>query len=174
MNRREECLLGLDVLWSRYLTVRAAFPYFRASDIGQHEKRSARFYRARGKDLTLKFPTAITEEDVVELNDAGYWVNQSFVIGAWALLEYHGFVSPLENNSPGFDHVNILRRLRKVFAHTNGRYNPSSSEERRLFESMVELYRIGSVDDERFNLQVDEVLHPMLDGVRSYVKASPA
>jgi len=174
MSRQEECLVGLDVLWNRYLTVRAAFPYFRESDIGQSQKRSARFYRARGKDLTLMFPTAITEEDVVQLNDAGYWVNQSLVIGAWALLEYHGFASSLDDNRPGFEHVNILRRLRKVFAHTNGRYNPSISEERRLFENMVELYRIGSVDSERFNLHIDEVLQPMLDGVRSYVKASPA
>jgi hypothetical protein len=39
---------------------------------------------------------------------------------------------------------------------------------------MAEYYQIRTVDMERFNLQIDEVLERMLEGVRSYVKASPA
>ncbi len=122
----------------------------------------------------MRFPTEITEEDVNQLNDAGYWVNQSLVIGAWALLEYHGFAGSLDKSRHGFEDVNILRRLRKVFAHTNGRYDSTNSEERRLFVRMAEYYQIRTVDMERFNLQIDEVLERMLEGVRSYVKASPA
>jgi hypothetical protein len=177
MMNSQDCIQDIDLLWDRHLTVRSAFPYFRPSDVGRSEKRSASFYRVHGKDVTLRFPGPITVGDVDRLNDAGYWVNQSLVIWMWALLEYHGVVGnaiKLDPARAGFEDVNILRRLRKVFAHTNGRYNPSDKDDVTLFDTMVERYRMGIVDRERFNLQIDEVLKPMIEGVKAYVRASCA
>ena len=172
MDKRETCVRNLDVLWDRFLTARAAFPYYRPSDIGRSEKRSALFYRKRNKDLRLTFPTSIDEQDVRHLNDVGYWINLSLIIGAFAILESHGFLKKIDHERVGAGDVERLRRLRRVFAHTNGRYNPEDKDERRLFEAIVRRYQPRRVDPIRFNLQIDEVLTPMMRGIKEYVLAS--
>lgn len=169
--QKEECLQEMEVLWKNFTTVRGALPYLRPNRVGQRRVASPGFYKVKGIDLALEFSKPLDESDIKRYNGMGYWVNQSFVIWLYALLEYFGLVESIDMTHPNGADVNILRRLRRIFAHTNGRYNSNDPDEKKLFDAIIERYHPGIVDPERFNLQIDEVLERMYLGVRKYVES---
>ncbi len=169
--RKAECLREREVLWKNFTTVRGALPYMRPNHVGQTRVTSPGFYKSKGIDLAIEFSKTLDAADVKKYNGMGYWVNQSFVIWLYALLEYHGLVKAVDMNHPHGEDVNLLRRLRKIFAHTNGRYDATDPEERKLFDAVISRYHPRIVDPERYNLQIDEVLERMYKGVRKYVES---
>jgi hypothetical protein len=161
----------MEVLWTNFTTVRGALPYLRPDRVGQKRVTSPGFYMSKGIDLAIEFSKPLDESDTKRYNGMGYWVNQSFIIWLYALLEYYGLVESIDMMHPNGADVNILRRLRRIFAHTNGRYNANDPDEKKLFDAIVERYHPGIIDPERFNLQIDEVLQRMYFGVRKYVES---
>lgn len=171
---KHPCLNEIDVLWKNLYTVRGALPYLRPSDVDATETQPRGYYEAKGVALILKFAKPLTLESIKDYNAMGYWVNQSFVIWLHALLEYHkvaGGGVRINHDLPGSADVEIVRRLRKIFVHTNGRYNENKPEERKLFDAIVKRYSPNPVDPVRFNLHINEVLEPMVASVKKYVSA---
>ncbi|MBK7946776.1 MAG: hypothetical protein IPJ85_16380 [Flavobacteriales bacterium] len=138
--QKEECLQEMEVLWKNFTTVRGALPYLRPNRVGQRRVASPGFYKVKGIDLALEFSKPLDESDIKRYNGMGYWVNQSFVIWLYALLEYFGLVESIDMTHPNGADVNILRRLRRIFAHTNGRYNSNDPDEKKLFDAIIERY----------------------------------
>lgn len=169
--RKAECLRGMEVLWKNFTTVRGALPYINEKRIGQTRIESPGFYKNKGIHLAIEFPKPLDVDDAKKYNGMGYWVNQSFVIWLYALLEYHKLVKSVDMTHPNGEDVNLLRRLRKIFAHTNGRYDSTDPDERKLFDAVINRYRPRVVDPERYNLHIDEVLERMYKGVRKYVES---
>jgi hypothetical protein len=169
--QKEQCLNEMGLLWKNFTTVRGALPYLRETRIGKKRVTSPSYYRNKGIELAIEFSQPLDAMDIKNYNAMGYWVNQSFVIWLYALLEYHGLVESIDMANPNGEDVNLLRRLRMIFSHTNGRYDATNPDERRLFDAVINRYRPGTVDQERFNLQIDEVLERMYSGARKYVES---
>lgn len=128
----------------------------------------------QNKHLKLTFSDSLKAADIELFNDMSYWINQSFVIWLWSILEQYKMVGKdinLEESIPGYNHVNLLRRMRNVFSHTNGRYNPKRKDEKDLFDEIILTYKPSPVDPRRYNLHINEVLRPLYLGVKQYAKA---
>ena len=161
------------------LRIRAMFPFIMESKIGLTEFSTAPFYQHAGINIRFHFPDGITPEQVHTINSIGHWINQNFVIRLCAILEHNGVIQPhgqgiLDESLPGFEDVNIVRRVRNVLAHTSGRYNSSVLDERRLYQRIVSHYdpESSTVDTaQEFPLSIDTVLVPMARGCQQYAGA---
>lgn len=161
------------------LRTRAVFPAINESKVGRTSFPTAPYYQQAGINVDFRFPDGITLDLVQTINSIGHWINQNFAIRLCAVLEYYGVIAPtgqgtLDDSLPGFQDINIVRRLRNVLAHTSGRYDPSNPEERRLYETIVTHYEIGVSDASaasEFPLSIDTVLVPMARGCQQYARA---
>ena len=160
------------------LRTRAVFPAIDESAVGHSSFPTAPYYQQAGIHIKFWFAEPITLNQVQTINSIGHWMNQNFAIRLCALLEYHGVIptqsqGKLNKSLPGFQDVNIVRRLRNVLTHTSGRYNTSDAEERRLYETMVTHYRVEGADSAtatEFPLSIDAVLVPMARGCQEYAQ----
>jgi len=158
---------------------RAVFPYMNESAVDHGSFSTAPYYQQEGINIEFRFAKPVTLDQVHAINAIGHWINQNFVIRLCALLEYHGVIPTqdqgrLNENLPGFQDVNIVRRLRNVLAHTSGRYNSTDDVERRLHETMVTHYGVEGVNSAaatEFPLSIDTVLVPMARGCKEYAQA---
>lgn len=169
-----KCENELRALWDRFLTVRSVFSYFRASDVGKSSRRSAPYYQAQGKDLTVHFPTPLTDQDIDPYNGVAYWINQAYVASAYAILDRHQVVGNevvLNPSLPGFKAVDLLRRVRMRVTHSNGGFDPEDKDHKKLNQELINHFQPRQPDPHKFQLHIDEVLDPMLEEIIEYVKA---
>ena len=158
---------------------RAVFPNMNESAVGHGSFSTAPYYQQEGIHINFRFAEPVTLDQVHAINSIGHWINQNFAIRLCALLEYHGVIPTqghgrLNENLPGFQDVNIVRRLRNVLVHTSGRYNTTDEVERRLYETMVTHYGVEGVNSAtatEFPLSIDTVLVPMARGCQEYALA---
>ena len=161
------------------LRTRAVFPVIGESAVGHTSFSTAPYYQQAGINVEVRFAEPITLGQVQIINSIGHWINQNFAIRLCALLEYYGVIPPqgqgkLNESLPGFQDINIVRRLRNVLAHTSGRYNSTVPEERKLYETMVTHYGVVGADPDtatKFPLSIDAVLVPMARGCQKYAQA---
>lgn len=169
---KEQLKKDMDDLWSNFLQVRATHPYMRPKHIGLTTYASAPYYKVKGLDFRIQFGKPLTMEDIERLNGIGYWINQSVIIRLYALLEYHGVVSDkikINKELEGNEDVDILRRLRKYFAHT-GRYNPADGEQRKLFERVVRHFGLTDYDANKFPISIDTVIEKIFERTKRYIE----
>ena len=169
---KHSLLKEIDSLWNYYLQVRATYPYARPEHIGRTYLESASYYKRKGIHLRLEFGRPLTEQDIEQLRDLGYWVNQSVIIRLYALLEYYKVVSDkisINTTVSGHEDIDILRRLRQCFAHT-GRYNASDNRQLKLFQRIVTHYELKEHDQDRFPIPIDAVIEVIFNRVREYVQ----
>jgi len=171
-----EVLQQMDLLLDNFQNTRAFFPYMTDKLIGTKSWVTASFYEARGIRINFFFSKPLQREDIDRINSIGHWINECFVLRLYAILNHYGIVSDkksINKNLDGHDEVDILRRLRQVIAHTSGRYNSKSSDDRKLYERIVNHF---SVDAEpakvasQFPLPIDSVLFPLAEGCKRYIK----
>ena len=146
--------------------------------IGERSCRTAPFYQRRGFGITFRFAEPLTAERIDEINEIGHWINQNYVVRLCALLEAHNVISrtrSINADLDGHDEVDILRRLRNEFAHTEGWYNPTGPEQRRLQNRLIEHFSLEPENhpeaSDKFRIPIDEVLVPLTEGCKRYVQA---
>jgi hypothetical protein len=169
-----QILAHMDHDWRYLLTVRSLTPYLVEHSETATGYRSAPFYRARGYGATVRFDRLLGHDEIDQINLAGHWVNQSYVIRTYAYLQYcRVFEGKLNHLVEGWYDLDLLRRLRNYFAHTPGRYDPANECMKRTYDALIEKYRLSPESyPERgglFPIPVDEVLCPMVEGCRAYV-----
>jgi len=165
-------ILELESLWDRFVTVRAAFPKARESDLGKGHIESKRWYRSQGKHLRLVFQEPIDEPTIETINACGYWVNQSFVVWLGSILQDKLRVGSKPDESlPGHEHVDLAIRLRNRIAHDVGLYDPSLPVAKVAFDDIQRLYVPPEPDTDKYNLHIDAVLDVMFKGVLTYARA---
>ena len=174
---KDELLKEMDLLWSNFIQVRAPFPYPRKEHVGKSVLESSPFYKAEGINMKIEYEHALTKSDIERLRNLCYWINQSFLIRLYTLLEYYKLVSknPTKNKIrkelDGHEELDILRRLRNQFAHT-GKYNPDDGAQEILFNRIVKQFKIEAKDiDERiFPIPIDKVIKVIFEKVKKYVE----
>jgi hypothetical protein len=169
---KAELINDMDDLWNNFLQVRATHPYMRPTHIGLTSYESAPYYKIKGLNFKVQFDKPLTKEDIERLNGLGYWVNQSVIVRLYALLEYYGVVSKkrkINIEFEGHEEVDILRRLRKYFAHT-GHYNETDREQKKIFDRIVTHFKLKSYDTDRFPISIDTVIEVIYKGTKRYIE----
>jgi hypothetical protein len=168
---KDELIKDIDELWNHFFQVRATYPYARPNHVGKTFIESAPYYRLKGLHLRVEFGQPLTMDDIERLRELGYWINQSVIIRLYALLEYHGVVSDtirIDTTLDGHEEIDILRRLRKYFAHT-GRYNETDKDQKRLFDRVVAHFNLIGHDKDRFPISIDTVVQVIFEKAKIYV-----
>lgn len=174
----EEITRQIAELKRQFLRCRATFPYVPESAVGHRLFETSRFYTERGFRIRFERPDPLTPEERHELNAIAAFLNESYLVRLFSLLESHNILSTkvtIEKSLPGSEEVDILRRLRHQIAHDQGRYDPQDSEGRRLYERVAEHFRVGESEVEkepsRFPTDVEKVIEPLTAKVEEYVRA---
>jgi hypothetical protein len=178
MKASAEIINQIDLQLRNLLNIRAMFPAITNEMAGQTEFPTAPFYQERGFFVTFKFSMPLTAERIEEISQIGRWVNQSFVIRLYALLESHQVIPPngqgrINQQLDGHEEVDIIRRLRRILAHTSGRYNFADPEERKLYEKIVGKFSIEAESSEtarEFPVPIDALLL-LAEGCKRYIQA---
>jgi hypothetical protein len=104
--------------------------------IGETEVRAGGYYRMWGLDVILKFSKPLTRNDIDRNNEISRWLNESFIIRLYALLDSYKVYSPnIDKTLDGNEELDILRRLRRILAHSLGRYHPNDPDEKKLINN---------------------------------------
>jgi hypothetical protein len=178
MNKCSEIIKEVNAQLKNLLTARAVFPHTREDLIGTTRSVTAPFYQKRGFSIAFEFAEPLTKQRIDELNQVGHWINQNYIVRLYALLESFQVVSnsiSINTTLSGHEDVDILRRLRREFAHSSGWYDRTDPEERKLKERIIEYYSLEidhyPASDPRFPIPIDGVLLPMTDACKTYVQS---
>ena len=147
----QEIMHQIDIQLRTLMHIRAMFPTMGSNMIGQTNAIPPPFYQMHGFRIELRFEKPLTDEQINVMNNIGRWVNQSFIIRLCALLESYHIIPPkghghINKQFDGHEAIDIIRRLRDVFAHTSGRYNPNKRRENKLYRRIIESYSINAED----------------------------
>ena len=129
--------------------------------------------------LTFEFEHPIDEETRKEINELARFMNQNVIIRLASILDYYGIAKgekTLHKELKGYDHLWVLIKLRQKYAHSNGKYNPSSKhgkDNRRLMHFMIEKYNLNRDPSEQteYPLLKRQVIGTMILGIKQYVEA---
>jgi hypothetical protein len=139
--------------------------------IGATEVRPGGYYRSRGLDVILKFNRPLTRDDIDRNNEISRWLNESFIIRLYALLDSHKIFSPrIDDALDGNQELDILRRLRRILAHSLGKYHPDVPYQMKLVNRLISHFGLQIVDPKEFPLDIDKVIDPLIKGCKKYVK----
>jgi hypothetical protein len=117
------------------LRVRAVFPAMSHSVVGESAASAGPFYQNLGYSTEFEFGSPLTDADVDSANAIAHWINQNFIVRLCATLEAYNVISNevgIDKCMRGANAVDILRRLRNVFAHSQGIYRPSNKKHKKL------------------------------------------
>ena len=126
----EKVLEQIDQHWQNLLFVRSLSPYLKDNLVGARKIRTGTYYTHKEYKATLLFDEPLTQARIRRLNLATYWVAQGFIMRLHALLNYCcvcGDNVKINQKLKGWEEIDILRRLRNCFAHTDGFYDPSNN-----------------------------------------------
>jgi hypothetical protein len=174
----EEVLARMDQLWDTYIRCKARFPYIEPVPIGTKQIRTAPIYWERGAQLVFDFgEDGLTLKLKEEMSRVGHWVNQNFVVRLYAMMEYYKLVSDsisIDQGKPGWDCLDLVRRLRNRYAHTVGEYNARDGNQKRLFETLDSKLGLGlNANDPQhkfFPASIDSVNQRLFDGCKEYAR----
>lgn len=156
-----------------FVTVKAYFPYMNEDVIGQKELITAPYYQVRGHVIKLVFGHILTEEDVMKNNEISRWMNENYIVRLWALLSSYGIVKgegSIDKTIECWEDVKLLIRLRNLFAHASGKYNPEDPDQKKLARDVAARYNLPSDNLTEIRLDIDTVIDPLYKGCRRYVQ----
>jgi hypothetical protein len=145
---------------------------------GQRVARTGSFYVEHGFNVQFDFGTPLTETQIQELNNLSHWLNQNFIIRVHSILDCHGISgsASIRTDLPGHEDVDILRRLRDVFSHTDGRYRPEDPDHKRLYDRIINHFGLDqrnySEDQGKFPIPIDKVLVPIAEACKRHALAA--
>ena len=170
----DDLLSKMENLWGKLTLCRAFFPYTSLALEGAKGPLKAPYYEQYGHNVYLFSENGLTKDDINRMNDMAHHMNQNFIVRLCSLLESKNIMSKavkIDKSLPGNKDLDILRRLRHVFAHSSGKYNPKDKKQKKLYNDLNAHYDPKPLDLEDFTLSIDTVLQPMLVNCRKYLEA---
>jgi len=172
MKKIDKILSEIDYLYEYFRHSRSHFPYLNPENGGV--KIISNFNINSNLKAQIKYSEPVTENFISFNNRVGHFLNQNFLIRLFALLDYYSIVSEKEKiikNLPGSDEVDILRRLRKLFSHTSGKYNPLSRQQKLLVDRIIIHFKLELTDPEDFPISIDTVITPIVIKTKEYLRS---
>ncbi|MHA2219418.1 MAG: hypothetical protein ACXACY_26200 [Candidatus Hodarchaeales archaeon] len=166
---------AIEQVWTVTVKSRALCPYVDKSAVGIKGYHSPPWYRAHGAYYFVNLAKPLTERDVNELIEIGSFINRSFIISMFAILEAHGVVPyrvEPDRTKPGGDHVQLTKWLRNRFAHGEWEYDASNQDHVETRDLLAKLFPCAGEGEPRFVVSIDSVLEPLKNGVLEYIQAT--
>jgi len=179
MNVESNVVMEIEAQVRMLLRTRSVFPHVGSDAVGQVKAKTAPFYESHGFRVEFRFGEPLTQESVESINEVGHWTNENFLVRVYAILESNGIVNKneqIKKDRPGYEEVDILRRLRHEITHAGGHYNPTDHRSKKLYTRIVTHFRLDhrtfhADSEERFPLPIDTVVMPLADACKKYVEA---
>jgi len=169
----DELKSKIDGLYSMFRAVRWIIQYVGPEYEGQSEVKWKSRIPSNEFWVTYNFDKPMNGETISELNRISEYENQNFIVRLYALLEYEGlFKDGINDSLNGYKHVKFLKELRNQFAHKPGKFNPQNKNSKKLRLELFKFYKISPDDSlpDQVPLPKDKMIHPMVNGVKDYVK----
>lgn len=137
------------------------------------------YYRQLGLHVQVELEQPMTVEFIDGLNEIAHWINENFVLRLYAVLESHGlFQQGIRDDVAGHDEMDILRRLRNKIGHGSGKYDPTDTDKRKLYERLVNHFGVDPQtyleDATKYPLAVSQVLVPLAKACKDYAITATA
>ena len=154
---------------------RSGFPHILPTAIGSRQVRTPEYFRAHGYDIRFLFQTDLTEQEAREIHRAGQWINESFLVRLWSVLESHHVVGAnigIVDDIDGSVEVKLLHRLRQPFAHGSGRFDPDDRKHRQLRNDLVAHFVVDTAlcPEDWYPLPIQDVLEKLASACERYVE----
>jgi hypothetical protein len=144
-----------------------------------------KFYQLKNDDnkfiaISLNDLHKINEEDIRINNKITLLINQNFIVRLYSLMESHHVCSEkisIDNTLEGSEDLDLLRRLRNVFAHSSGCFDPDNDEHNIMFDRLITFceWEIVDVDNwkkyypNEFPLSIEKVCIPLFNRCKKYI-----
>ena len=173
MNKNDinEIINEIDQIWKFHLNVRSHFPYARNEDIGKRTIESSSYYDLHGFSIKYDYGKNLEKKDIIYLNSLSNWINQNALIRLYALMNYCSFVSDtikIDQSIDGWKELDLLRRLRNHFAHTDGRLNNIDKDQNELANEIIAYFNLDKNTYDHIPITINKVIKPIFDGCRKY------
>jgi len=165
---------AVEQAWTLTVKARALCPYADNSAVGITGYHSPPWYRKHGAAYFVNLAQPLKQEDVLELNGIGAFINRSFVISMAAILEAFDVVpkgKEPDRSKAGGDHAQLTKWLRNSFAHGRWQFDPSDPKHVETRALLERLFPVGAAKGPGFVTSIDEILEPLKNGVLEYVQA---
>lgn len=173
--RKDKIIQEIKILREKYIKCRAYFPYISSEMMGQKQFITPPLYRGEGHTCIFQFHEPITEKDIKNNNEIGHWINQNVIIRLYALLDSNHIVSnkvKIRKEIDSWEYVDILRRLRGIFAHASGHYDKKNDDHKKLIAEINKQFNLSYDPEElvEFPLSIDKIISPLFNGCIGYIK----
>jgi len=120
----------------------------------------------------MRFDNQIDDDTREEINELAHFMNQNVIIRLYALLDYYDIYKGLNDELRGYDHLWILKKLRNIFAHTAGQYEPNKPKHLTIVEKMNDMYKLDADPNQRTKFPVlkRKVIGTMINGIERYIR----
>ena len=171
MNKKD-VIQQIDGLYQFFRYSRSFIPFINPNLAGQ--KPSLPFNISKNVRSQIDFNEPLSEDFISFNNQTGHFLNQNFLIRLYDLLKYHQIVSAKEKinkNLPGSDEIDILRRLRRLFSHTSGKYDKDDQEKDKLAKRIISHFKLQITEPNDFPISIDTVIAPIVTKTKEYIRA---
>jgi len=89
-------------------------------------------------------------------------------------MNYYKFVNEntiIDKSKPGWKELDILRRLRNKFSHTDGKLSMEDQEQIKLVDEIKNHFGLIESSFDHYPIPIDEVIEPIFNGCKLYVKS---
>lgn len=165
----------IDSLFKYLQLSRSVLPYITNSMVGQTVIKSPGYYKEASYSAIIKYEEPLTLNRIININDASDSINQGFVIRLCAYLEYCLVYEPrIDKKINGNIELDFIKKLRNIFAHTDGNYNKKDPKQKKLRNRMIEYFHIPENElvkiETKFPISISDVLEPLVEGCKRYIK----
>ena len=172
MKNTSEIIKEIDLIWKYHLKVRSHFPFTRKGDIGKRIIESAPYYAFYGFTIKYDYGKRLESKDLEEINRLSNWLNQNALIRLYALMNYFEFVGEaisIDQSVKGWKELDLLRRLRNLFAHTDGKFNKDDNDQIFLVKEIKSYFGLIENSFDHIPISIDKVIEPIFEGCKEYI-----
>ncbi|MBD3229650.1 MAG: hypothetical protein GF329_15825 [Candidatus Lokiarchaeota archaeon] len=125
-------------------------------------------------NIRIKFAGDYDQDTIDRFNEIARYLNQNVIIQLYALMNYYKLVGDnisINHNVSGWKELDLLRRLRNIFAHKTGIVNHKVKKEAKLFNEIIQHFNLkkDTIDRRHFPLPSDRVIMKLFDGCIRYI-----
>lgn len=164
----------IDDLYFNFKIAKSVLPHLHDSILGKNCYVTPLFYKDTEFMAHVSFNKPFCQERILRHREAGDSVNQGFILRLFAYLDYLGVYKTFLNETYiGFYAVDLLQKLRNIFAHEIGYYDKNNPKHKEAYDIIIQHYdpwkKINKINDKIFPISIDTVILPMINDCKKYL-----
>lgn len=170
----QDVINEIDSLEDIYLRCKCIFPAMRSNMIGLNSIQATPYYQWRGYNISINLDQDISQDFIDRYKEIGNWINENVIIRLYGVLKYYQCYDPqIDRDHPGWEDLDILRRVRDVFTKTRLNYEPEDAKNIKLREKVIEHYNLNPDEfvEGEIPTTVNTVIKPIFEKAREHVQS---